>query len=64
MVDANYCTIGLSRGQHTRPPPVEDVMQDASLMKSLDGDGLRAMLSAGAQVLEVNINALNSLNVL
>ena len=38
-------------------------MQDASLMKSLDGDGLRAMLSAGAQVLEVNINALNSLNV-
>ena len=38
-------------------------MQDASLMKNLDGDGLRVMLSAGAQVLEVNINALNSLNV-
>ncbi|SVD78127.1 uncharacterized protein METZ01_LOCUS430981, partial [marine metagenome] len=63
MVAANYCTIGLSLGQHDQPPPVEDVMQDASWMTSLDGDGLRAMLSAGARVLETNVNALNALNV-
>ena len=38
-------------------------MQDASMMTRLDGDGLRAMFSAGARVLETNVNALNSLNV-
>ncbi len=38
-------------------------MDKSSLVMRLDGDGLRTMLSAGAQVLEANVEAINALNV-
>ena len=38
-------------------------MGDAALVTRLDGDGLRQMLSASAQVLEANVEAVNALNV-
>ena len=38
-------------------------MREAVSVTRLDGDGLRQMLSAGAQVLEANVEAVNSLNV-
>ncbi len=38
-------------------------MGEAALVTRLDGDGLRQMLSAGAQVLEANVEAVNALNV-
>ena len=38
-------------------------MGDVSSVSRLDGDGLRRMLSAGVQVLEANVEAVNALNV-
>jgi len=38
-------------------------MVEAALVTRLDGDGLRQMFSAGAQVLEANVDAVNALNV-
>ena len=38
-------------------------MGEAALVTRLNGDGLRQMLSAGAQVLETNVEAVNALNV-